>query len=97
MAECTYPKCKKCEFDYCIKDVNKKTVRKRDRSEYYKAYYKSHKKEKSEYYISKAQYLSRVQVTSSIKRLQKMIGKVNTELIIQELNQLEVFYDKGKE
>ena len=87
--------CHHCTLERCVEDgqISSGTPPKqRDRREYYKQYHLEHKDAKKAYYTSKSHYLVKSQVTSTIKKLQKQIGKVNTEIILDELNHLETFY-----
>ena len=87
--------CLNCTLETCKEDRQISLdlgAKPNDRSEYYRKYYQEHKIAKKDYYTSKSYYLVKSQVTSTIKKLQKQIGRVNAEIILDELNQLETFY-----
>lgn len=93
MAECTYPRCYSCPFDYCIQEnlvVKEKTMR--DRREQYKEYYQKNKDRKHAYYLqkytSKAQYVKYLDLVSCMANLKKQIGTNNYELIVTEFEKL---------
>lgn len=92
---CSYPKCSKCEYEYCIKDGQislNLPSKPKDRSEYQHQYYEEHKTQKSAYYTSKSHYICKRDVKSAIRRLQKDIGKINVDLVLQTIDQLETVY-----
>ena len=64
----------------------------KDRREYQHRYYEEHKKQKSAYYTSKSHYVNLRDLKSSIRKLKKTIGEVNTDIVIQAISQLETIY-----
>lgn len=89
---CKYPQCYKCEYDYCIKDgqiSQKEASKKRDRTAYYKEYYRKKKDGKKVQRVSKTQYIRYVTVRNTIAKLKKQIGEVNYNLIMDAIEQIE--------
>ena len=76
----------------------KKPSNRRDRTEYHKKYYQEHKQAKKDEYKevrqSKKYYMSQRDVTATIRKLQPQIGRVNAELILSQLKQVnKIFID----
>ena len=89
---CNYPQCYKCEYDYCIKDGDisqKKPSKLKDRTEYNKMYYQKHLAEIRGKYNTKTKYLKYVKVRSTIRKLSKQIGSVNTQIVLDAIEQIE--------
>lgn len=89
---CAYPRCNKCEFDYCIKDgviSQEKPPKTKDRSEYNKRYYKKHLEEIRSKYNTKTKYLKYITVRSVIRKLSKQIGSVNVQIVLDAIEQIE--------
>lgn len=92
---CAYPKCQKCEYEYCIKDGQislNLPPKSKDRREYQHRYYEEHKARKSAYYTSKSHYINKRDIKSSIRKLQGQIGKVNADIVLQTIDQLNTVY-----
>ena len=93
--KCTYPQCQKCGYEYCIKDGQislNLPPKPKDRKEYQRRYYEEHKKRKSAYYLSKSHYINKRDIKSSIRKLQGQIGKVNVDIVLQTIDQLNTIY-----
>ena len=92
MIECEYPNCRKCEYEYCVKDGQISLnipPKPKDRSDYHKKYYKRHLEEIRGKYNSKTKYLKYVEVRSTIRNLKKQIGEANYNLVMDAIEQIE--------
>ena len=102
MSECNYPQCYKCDYDYCIKDgaiTQNLPSKKKDRTEYYKEYYKNNTAYKKANYREnylKRKYpeiesglISYLEVYNSLTRLKKEIGEKNFNIIIEAIEKIE--------
>lgn len=62
---------------------------KKDRSEYYKKWYKEHKEDRKAKYEQKIIYLKASDVRRLVRQLKPKIGKVNADIILNSLKELE--------
>lgn len=88
MEGCVYPRCYSCKLPYCTKDDDKPKPKK-DRSEYYKNWYKNHAEERKANYQEKKQYVRWTEVKKTLNGLKKQIGLNNFELIMGEIEKLD--------
>ena len=92
MADCKYPQCCKCEFDYCIKDSPKsknKPQKRADRTEYYKEYYQRKKEGLKAKRTTKTRYIRYGSVCKEITKIKKKIGQANYEIVMAAIDQIE--------
>ena len=89
---CSYPRCSKCEYEYCIKDGQislNLPPKKKDRRAYYKEYYQRTKGAKNAHKRADYWYINKKQTLDVIRGLKKKIGQVNAQIIIEALDQLD--------
>lgn len=62
---------------------------KKDRSDYYKQWYKEHKEERKARYEQEIIYYKASDVRRLVRQLKPIIGKVNADIILNSLKELE--------
>lgn len=61
-----------------------------DRTEYQRKYYLAHKEQKKASYNAQKEYLRKIEVKKTLKKLKKQIGVMSYNLILDELEKLEI-------
>ena len=90
--------CLHCALEACVEDRQiflDLPPKKRDRRDYYKKYYQEKTKAKKGHKRANYYYMNKRQTLDAIRKLKRKIGQVNTQLVIDALDQLDtIIYEE---